>query len=322
MEQGRTSEVMTDFTEVYEISELKEATFVEKDPKATYYLSCGDDRNLTEESGAALAELGVESPDLTIRYYGAAIGGSRVVLTTLAEQYGEDGFDGLPDSFTEAVDDFARRAESSSKVRMTVHSAEKNEASTAHFDTDSTNGLGCAYAGGVKVVTELNQDKSVQTLAAAEFTDMSGESVAQNSIASANRLVSERFFSDMQSGLTRSDYTELGLPVAIHAGEHAHASEATVVVNFHADKVSNPRHANEEAVPYYDNDVTQMAEIILRAYPEYELDPETLLKVMINDIAATRQALASHDDLQASDLRLETYGSYHDAVAYLKALEI
>ena len=63
-------------------------------------------------------------------------------------------------------------------------------------------------------------------------------------------------------------------------------------------KVSSPGVANAAEKPFYDNDVTAVAEMIMRAFPELRLNPRIILAAMDHDIRATRAALAAHEGLE------------------------
>ena len=321
MDREGNYEIMEkDDIEVAEISELKEATFIEKDPSKTYWLACGDDRNATAESADNLNEAGVESIETAIRYYGALAGISRVLATTLVEQYGSEALEDLPDDFVELMKEVQSKVEGDGKVRMSMHTAESNEGNSTSFDAQSEQGVGCAYAAGAKVVTEINASSANKKLTSEEYLLVSGQEDPFDRIADANTVVADHYFGGEAAGLSRRDYVEIGVPVEVLAGSHARADVATAVVNFKPDRISNPRHANEDSEPFYNNDVTQVAEMLIKAFPDHQLDPETLIKVMLSDIAATRTALAAQDNLQPTDLRLEVYGSYDEAVEYLQSV--
>ncbi len=106
----------------------------------------------------------------------------------------------------------------------------------------------------------------------------------------------------------------------ILSGAHKPASKVVVVQNFIPDKVSSPGVANAAEKPFYDNDVAAVAEMIMRAFPERQLSPRVMLAAMDHDIRATRAALAAHENLDASAMKVERYGNPAEALAYLEAI--
>lgn len=313
--------------EVKEVSADRAATFLVKDPTKKYLLSCGDDRNMTDASAdhlrSTFVDIDLADPNTAIRYYGGGIGIARITATVVAAQYGPRGLEQFGNDFVAFVSDNQQRVEATSGVVLTEHSAEGNEGNPDHIDEDSTNGLGCAYAANVGTVSLYNQDPDTASLAKHEAVALGvNEQLVMSTVAQANANVSDHFFVDNKAfGFTRKEYGLLqNMHDVILAGSHAHTTEAVVVVNFHADKVSNPQAANESGVPFYNNDVTQVAEMIMRAYPELNLDPKIILSVMLEDIAATRKALAAGDGLEAKDLKLEYYGNPAQAIEYLESI--
>lgn len=311
-------------TRTPEISAERESTFAEKNPEGTYYLFCGDDRNLTTESAEALAGTETEHPDTAIRYYGGEVGAARVLATAVAMQYGAEALQTYSGSFADFVKDQGQRISTVLKVQPGVHSAHDNEGNATHLDDDSEKGIGCAYAAGAQAVTNLSSSEALVDLAQTEEQQLFGANAGYvDRVAEANRAVESHFSHGGQVGfgLDRSSLQQLDAPVAILEGAHASVDQAVVVMNFHVDKISNPRRANETNVPFYNNDVTQVAEMLIRANPDLNLDPRTLLAVMDQDIRATREALASHEGKHADDLRVERYGDPEAAIAYLESIK-
>lgn len=307
-----------------EISAERESAFAEKNPDGTYYLFCGDDRNLTPESAEALSSPDTEHPDTAIRYYGGEVGPARVLAVAIAAQYGPEALQAYQGSFADFVQDQSSRISAALKVRLGVHSARDNEGNGSQLDGASEKGIGCAYAAGAQAVTQLSGSEALVNLGQAEERQLFGEGAGYvDRVAEANRAVESHFSQGGQVsfGLDRSDLQRLAAPVAILEGAHASVDQAVVVMNFHADKISNPRRANETNVPFYNNDVTQVAEMLIRANPDLNLDPRILLAVMDQDIRATREALASHEGKHADDLRVERYGDPQAAIAYLESIK-
>jgi hypothetical protein len=304
-----------------EISTELAATYVDKQPDQTYLVLCGDDRELTEESREELAKLDVADPDTAIRYYGGAIGVSKVTAVAVVAQHGPEileQFDGGIGEFNAAIN---KRTEGTNNVILATHSAEANEGNPAVLASSSELGLGCAYGALEHAVADLNSDPAVLEVAKSDKQRLSGsaDSTTIETVAEANASFRDRFFK-ADKGLSRDDFHTLGSPTGIVRGAHAKVADTSVVINFHPNKVSNPRAAAEIGQQSYNNDVTQVAEMILRANPELSLDPRVLLDTMITDIAATRAALASGEGLSADDLKLLRYGDYEEAVSYLESI--
>lgn len=309
-----------------ELSSERKATYLNKDPNETYAVFCGDDRQLTPESVAALKEKGVKTPENAIRYYGGAVGIARVTALTIATQYGPEAiatYGGNFVDFTAAVRD---RVEAANKVVLGVHSAEGNEGNADHIDENAEAGLGCAYAAGVNVVTEISAtNEDVAALAPTEQSRQFKDMVPITSLTAAENAVREQFFGTDQTnrGFDRDDFKTLGAPVAIVQGSHAHSDETVVAINYETDQVTDPAAADKAGLKFYDNDVTQVAEMIMKAFPELKLQPAILLSVMDQDIRATRTALASHDGAaDPSRIQLERNGDPKAALAHLESLAI
>jgi hypothetical protein len=306
-----------------EISAERQATFVEKNPDGTYYLFCGDDRNLTEESAAKLRQEGIEDPDTAMRYYGGVVGVARVLAVALAVQYGADALNQYPGSFQDLIKDQEQRIAATQNVKPGAHSAESNEGSATELNSSSESGIGCAYGAGAQVITEISSNPDLIALGKAEAPRLSGENESMvDAIAQANQAVAAHFSEGGKSfNLHRHDLEDLEAPIAILEGSHAPVDQTVVMYNYHVDKISNPRTANERGIPSYDNDLTQVAEALILANLELDLNPRILLDVMDQDIRSVREALASHEGKHAADLKIERYGDYEAAVAYLESIK-
>lgn len=312
----------TKTVEIPEISPEVMATYETKDVDAVYELDCGDDRRATDASRHALNEAGV-APETSavIRYYGAAVGITRVFGTAVVAQYGEDALRSYAQgSFVDFTKDVVTRVENKNNVKLVVHTGESNEGNPAQFDPNSENGLGCAYAANVGAVANIcanNEDH--HSLTKEEAPALISTSVQDTVVQRANETFGKYFFGDeyAQVGLTRQDYVELDLPVEVVEGNHAPANETFVVANYTLDKLSNPVTAEQAGLKFYENSVTQVAEMLMKAFPELQLKPEVLFSVMDQDIRATRAALAGGS---AADLELRRYGDPKVALDYLNAL--
>lgn len=296
------------------------ATYEVKRPDIKYAVGCGDDRPLTDESRETLLDTGHESLETGayIRYYGGEAGMARVFATVaLTDGFG-DTLKAMGDSFVEVMTEVRRRIEATSHVVLNLHSAESNEGSPTTFAPGSENGLGCAYAANLGVVGQICADfPDHKALSDTETTDLFGDTANSEEIRKANQTFDDLYFPDPSIvGLSREEYVEAGVPVQILKGKHAPAAETRVAINFTPDRVSNPQRATEEGKPFYNNDVTQVAEMLIRAFPELNLQPETLLRVMDSDIRATRFALAK-DEGGAEALKVYRVGSPAEALKYL-----
>ncbi len=309
-----------------EISAERQATFVDMIPGTTYLALCGDDRELTVESAEQLAEnYEVESPDTSLRYLGGVMGIARVAAVTIVAEHGIETLAKFGNSFVDFVSTTTKLVEATSNVKLAAHSARDNEGNGVAIDHESDMGLGCAYAHGIGTVTDLNSNRTIIDLTVVEQPKLLPKApLSLDQIAEANRLVGELFFGDdpNEFHLGRKDYQELDAPVGIVEGQHNLAADAVAVENFHIDKVSNPRMANKNGVPYYDNDVTQVAKMIMQAFGDIKLSPAVMFQVMDGDIRAVREALASGEGLHADSLKLERYGDPEAAIAYLESLDI
>lgn len=295
-----------------------EAFFRERKDDEVLNIGCGDDRDPAEAENMAW-----------LRYYGGIAGMARVTLVTLLLQYGENSIRPFEGKFINFAKEFSNRIESASEGKLVagMHSAEGNEGGLA-YNPHSENGLGCAYAALIGTVTSLNADEGVVQLGVVEQGNIFGTTdhlATPQRIADANANVGKAMFGDHYEtfGLTRADYAALDVPVTTLRGKHAPAANTNVVINFTPNKISDPVKAATDGRPFYDNDVTQVAEAILTAYPELDLDPEILLRVMEHDIRATRAALVHHETHEADASRLEvlTLGSANEAIQYLNAIK-
>lgn len=341
------AEIRVDTVLIPEISEGRKNTFAPFNENATYLVECSDDRELTEDSVAKLSrELNI-SPENFIRVYGGLPGMSRRALVAINMYYGpatvakyveqltktpaghnEDAAGIAPKksekSFILFTEEYRNRAEATSKVKLAVHSAEKNEANTTELNMDSDQGLGCAYCQGICVVTELcASDGNLRKLAEEEVPASLGVPAQMDLVTASNRSVGDLYFGSEgdKQPITRADIELLGAPVAILDGEHASADDAVVVLNYTTD-VSNPSAANKTNVPYYSVDVLPELIITKKALPELFNDEgslRALLHVIEHDARAVREALANHEGKTAKDLALERHGDAESAIAFALA---
>lgn len=314
-----------DNSKILEISELEAKTYRDFsfDSDKQYAVGCGDDRPATPESLVRLP-VGVETDGTMVRYYGGIWGVARVLAVAITQTYGMDTVSDT-NIFTRFADQVKAKMEAKTNLCFTVHSAEANEdESRDALNTNSKKAVGCAYAASIGGVSALNSDNHITAVATAEATEMGDKEVDNRftAIVQANKDVFGLFFStDSAAALTREDFAESGMPDLILEGSHRHISDgAKAVINFRHDRVSNPTDADETVGKFYNNDVTIVTEAIMRTFPELKLDPHMILDIMIEDIAATRQALAGHEDLCAEDLKPARYGDYAKALSYLNSV--
>lgn len=311
-------------TGIPEISPEREATYENKNVEGTYYLFCGDDRELTEESANALRLEGVEDPDNALRTFGAGAGTARTIATALCANGGSGALESYRGKYMQFIKDSGERLKAAANLIPGTHSGEANEEHSSVLNHDSENGIGCAYAANAQLVTQLNYSDDILQLATREIEQLSGKKPEKiEAIALASKEVEAIFSSDGQQtfNLDRDDLRDLDIPTAIVKGSHAKAADTAVILNFHTDKVSNPRKAKEQGIPAYDIDITQECEAILKANPDLNLDPRTLVETKIVDICATRKALAGSEGKEAADLHIERYGDYETAVSYLESVK-
>ncbi len=291
-------------------------------------MGCGDDRGLTPESLATLSErYGTEAEQ--VRCYGGIFGIARNVAAVLYAHGRNEAVDKFGNFMQLA--EFVRDAftEVQPTIIPSTHSADSNEGSPTDFAVDSEQSVGCLYAAGIKLVTEYNADGTIATAAGDEINRMAAGDASSplQAVVTANQRVLDKFFAGDGPAISRGDMHELGVPIGILAGAHGsiRGDEVKAVLNFKPDKVSSATIANVSGEPFYCNDVTIVASliagIVARMSPDCMLDANKLLSTIIEDIAATREALAQHDPadvgLHVHDLIVERYGSYDEAVAYL-----
>lgn len=304
-----------------ELSPELAATYEMRDPKIIYELGCGDDRPPTQESLTTLAEKGTDPNEAMLRYYGGLTGVTRVLLLTLLAQGKREIIDSqFNGSFVDVMKNIKSDIEAKNKVRLALHTAEGNEGNPIQFDPTSENNVGCAYAANAATIAEICATDPTH----AKLTQREGQllgntrSVAGN-VQAANRALNDRYFTDTSvAGLTRTDFTEMGVPIQVLRGAHAAAEDTLVVMNFSIDQLSNSTKAAATGRPFYNNDVTQVAEMLIRTYPEFKLDPTTLFAVMDQDIRATRAALTGGN---ATELEQARIGNPEDAIAYLESVQ-
>lgn len=297
-----------------------EQFFRERGDNEVAMIGCGDDRGPAMDD----KKLYPNGEIAWLRYYGGIAGMARVTLVSIAIQFGEEALNHYANNFTGFTKDFGNKVKQGTDnlVIPAMHSAEKQENGLT-YSPDNQGDVGCAYAASIGAVTDLNSAEDLIRLGEMEQTMVFGNTtslVTLEKISKANKAVGRIVFGDeyKNTKLTRNDYQSMEVPVATLRGQHAQPQDTFVVLNFTPNQVSKPVEAAEENKPFYDNDVTQIAEIIMKSYPELAINPEILLRVMEHDIRATRAALTGGE---ASKLRVVTIGDVGQAINYLNSIK-
>jgi|GEM_PF-5289953 len=301
-------------------------TYKKFDEEKKYFFFCGDDRPLTIESAWNLSktEETFSSPKHAIRGYGGAVGSARTVSVAIMANSSEETqkilrpYRGNFVNWTKTV---AENVAKKSNLVPGIHSAESNEGNPEKFNPDSDKGLGCAYAANAEAVTGINTSPEIVAFAEEVIHRLGSSPWHLNEIVEANKAVKDLFsFEGEQSfNMTRKDATDLHLPTAVLAGNHAHVEDARIVFNLTDNLVSDPEEALEIGMPAYNVDVVIECAAILKAYPE--LEPRLLLEAKILDACATAEALADHDGKHAWDFQFERIGNFEDAVSILEEVK-
>ncbi len=312
---------------IYEISELsaeRQATYSERDRTQRCFCLCGDDRCLTAESTDALKREGAASPDNALRVFGGAQGIAHIFAVSIAAQYGRQKLQEITDGdFVGFIKNVSTRCDELGFIACN-HSADKNEEDRCNVNPSSKNGIGCARLANAQTVAELNYSEDIIKLGKNEeraiFTASDDSYI--DTIATANQHIVSVFTNEGQKTFNagRSELIAAGSPVGLVTGAHAPADETVVALNFHPNKVSNPRMAYERNLAFYDIDVTQVAELVMKLQPELNLQPRIIFEAILQDVRATRKALAASENKSPEDLKIEIYGRAEDGLAYLNSI--
>lgn len=309
------------FEAIAHISPEREATFIDVDPTQEKFAGfCADDRQPTDESDATNKAQGF--PSEYFRYFGGRYGVSKTTAVGLAVSIDPKVLEEYGGTFLEFDEEVAKRIELTSGVVFGKHSAEKNEENPTDLHIGSCQCMGCLYAVNIGKVGVLNfDDGNVDQLAQTEQAALFGGVDMIDGIKTGNRAFMGHFGLDDKFSIDRTTAIADGSPVSILQGEHAGIDDGVVVVqNFNAGRISNPGKAIEGKVPFYNNDVAAVGEMILKAFPELPLDPKILLGVMDHDIRATRAALAGLEGKSVDQMPLERYGSVDSALRLLSSV--
>lgn len=305
-------------------NELKEAAYVDR-PEGLVVCGCGDDRTCTHASSQLIEDqFSTPADQAILRYFGGAYGATRAMLVTLAAQYGEKGLaDFKGRDFADITAEFGQLAKEKAGIVFAIHSSTgSEEGNEQKLDLQSTKPVGCAYAstlGGVSTGAFSETVINTSMIEAPAIFGKLANNASLTRISEGNRI----FLISALGGrpdfsLDRQDYARTKAPVMMLSGDHAANSHTLAVNNLRHDKISNPSAAHNIGRPFYNNDTTQVAEAIIKSYPQYEFDPVTLLLAMDIDIRSTRAALAGGNP---AGLELRRYGDAQEAVEYLRSFQ-
>lgn len=307
---------------VPEINSRLTATYEDK-PAGLIICGCGDDRTCSHASSEHIRqETGVNTQGAILRYFGGGLGAARIMLVTLAAQRGREGLAGFKgrDIF-ELTAELSERAKATANVVFALHSSTGSEGNDRKLNYDSQDPVACAYASQLGGVSTGSFSEVIISASLAEGPSLFGKYYKPDmfhKLADANQLfVSAALNGKENFSSSRQDIARSGAPVMLLNGDHARSSRTMSVTNYRVDKISNPDLAHQQGQPFYNNDATQVAEAIIKSYPEYKFDPLTMLMAMDLDIRSTRAALAGGDPL---GLQLQRYGTAQEAVDYLSSL--
>ncbi len=321
---------MDKLTAVPEISEAIKVTFInlgEISPANPIAVGCGDDRPCAEESIDGLTARGLPLERPFVRIFGGKYGAANILLISAAAQHGIDtARQRLGTDYFEVADELAGRAAELGVVLMT-HSARHAEGG-AELDTSSDRPIACAKAAALGKINHIGTANPLAIrVAGTDSEAILGDAHDSDGFGRLPSAISEMnmvYFGTKpeEFAVSRRAVVESGTAAMVLEGDHAPSEKTQHVYNLMPDKVSDVNEAIARGLHYYDSDLTTMAEILLRAYPELDLDPATLLQAMILDATATRLALASGDG-QADPRRIQAvrYGEADQALTYLSELK-
>lgn len=285
-----------------EFMKAREAFYVPREGKV--FLFCGDDRPATEASADALHTSHPDVMDIREGYasiYSGFAGAVKNALVTGIVQYGPEfvqrvgGFNGMSEKLLR----FASDNEDDSIIAG-LHSAESNEENAATFNAHCDNPMGCAYCMGVGATSQLTvTNPEISDVARDDQVHVFGSDDFFEDLKGAHQTLLEEG-TDGQMGnfaIARAEYRELSkqLPVQVLQGNHTGARTSGVISNFDRSTVGSATKAHEAGQDIYREDIAIAAEYVLRALPEYKLNPEILLRAFQLDSTSVRAVLASHD---------------------------
>jgi len=307
--------------EVPEIDNELRTVYVRR-PSGLIIVGCSDERIIVPESAAKIKnETGLGADGPILRIYGAATGAARIALVSIAAEHPDHLGNFHQNGYEDFVTDFISRAHEKAGVLFAVHSASANELHKPSLNLDSHLDLGCAHAINTGKISDSAAHNPVTIqVAGGEAISVFGPERAKQipRIAKANATFLENVLDgDTGYGADRQTFARIGTPVMILGGDHLPADQTEVVENFSIDEIANPKTAKNLNRLHYTYDMTQMAEVIMKSFPELKLRPETILLAMHQDIVATRGALAGG---QPTKLKLTRYGNVEQAISYLESI--
>jgi hypothetical protein len=295
----------------------REKHFVDIDTLTQIAVGCGDERCVCKNS---LKGLESEDGNLEhfIRCYGGPFGLAHTLMLNIAnvKEPNNIGIRNSLSSHKSAVGLVISRLTEAGMVPM-LHSDNSSEGGTV-FNGDSDNpDVGCAFAKKLGIITDLmNRDYVVE--ASKEYINsQNGNPSEIESIMHAKWQMVEQGV-DENFNYNRADFCELVNNVAVLDGPHKDAEDTALVLNY-TNKVSRPTPDK----PFYDVDVKQVAEILIKLFPEIDFDANTLLSSIELQSITTAHALALGTRKEGSNLEmlaLEVYGDRMQALLEIQQL--
>lgn len=291
-------------------------TWVEIGEGEDAFVTCSDDRPVTEQSAAELLRVGPENMrdprEVTISVFGGLSGATKAVLVAGVALYGE-GFIQTVGGFHGVMDQLVRRGDGS----FTEHTAEGAEGNPAQFEPYADTPVGCAYnqllgttavllGKRYPVTTEPEPDSLIQAVGRQNQIDMFGSDRRVDALMAANHILTRHLASLTPDGtpegfsVDRRAYAKLhatprptnpdapAVPIVVLAGHHKPAAETGVISNFAINQGGRPGEI-------YRLDIARTTQEVMKALPEYGLPAEMLMRAMQLDSAPVRAALYSHD---------------------------
>ena len=290
-------------------------------------LGCGDDRGCTDESAAALTELGLPMDRAFARLFGGKFGAANILAVAAAAQHGPDFVQRrLGTDFYALSEELSQRAKQHG-VYMLAHSAQSNEDNPAQININSENAVGCARIAALGQVNDIAANNQL----AIRVGEADAEAIFGNletttsfpELAEKFAQTSNIFFGDNPKSfaIARDEIIKTNTQAMVLKGSHAPSEQAKHVINLEWDELSDANEAAVRQIYYYNNDVVVVAAALIKSYPELELDPNILINTMLLDAAATRTALAAGDGAPDPQ-RIESLrnGDGREALAYLYSL--
>lgn len=317
-----------------EFMKARKAFYVPREGKV--FLFCGDDRPATEASANTLRASHPDVMDVREGYasiYGGFAGAVKNALVTGIVQYGPEfvqrvgGFNGMSEKLLSAAN-----TNEGDSIIAGLHSAESNEENAANFNARCDNPLGCAYCMGVGATSHLTATNTiVSDVARADQVHVFGSDDFFDDLKGAHQMLLEKGTDNKKGNfaVARAEYRELSkqLPVQILQGNHTSARTSGVISNFDLHTVGSATKAHEAGQDIYREDIAIAAEYVLRALPEYQLNPEILLRAFQLDSTSVRAVLASHDadpslhgKLDPTALAMGVRGNAQQAIRELASL--